>query len=406
MRVRIATVGSYPAGMASTYRIHCYAKALKLEDIHVEVISAESNLKIEGRSIIVSGSNDGVEFKIIYNKKNLQTFFFKYLWSEIKSYILTLYNLCTFNKYDVLFLYRGSSISTFILVTFLKLIGKKVVLELNEYPYATSGSKITRIKWVNQFLLWATFKLVWPRVDGIVCISEALVSLVHIKAPKAKVLKVPIFIGDKKKSIDSFKLVDDLLEKNEKYIFHAGSLSEKKDGIIKMISAYVKAANLLKVKGIKLRLLLTNKKTQKDIWHKIIAILSDNNLLDHLIITGFLSEDELNYCLKNASVLVINKPITKQNKFNFPTKVGDYLNSKTPVVIAAKGIELNNYIASGEEAIVVEPDDIDEMARNIFNLLIDSKKNKTIGINGWECAQKNFHYSSHSDTIAKFLRGI
>ena len=173
-----------------------------------------------------------------------------------------------------------------------------------------------------------------------------------------------------------------------------------------MVAAFAKAANSLKIKGLKLNLLLTNKKTQKDVWNNITAILKNNNLSDHLIITGFLSEAELNYCLQNAAVLVINKPITNQNKYNFPTKVGDYLNSKTPVVIAAKGLELNNYITNGKEAIVVGPDDVDEMSRNITNLLLDSNENKKIGMKGQSCAQKNFHYSAHSRNIKTFFSNL
>ena len=406
MRVRIATLGSYPDGMASTYRIHCYAKALQLEGVHVEVISAESEIKLDGRSLSYGGNRDGIEFKILWNKGGLQTFFFKYLWSELKAYIFALYNLFTFSKYDVLFLYDCPSIPALLLIRFCKLLNKKVVLELNEYPYSTAGSRVTRIKRVNQFLKWVTLKFVLPSTDGIVCISEALAGLVHENAPKTLVLKVPILIGDQKETIKEFKLVDNLLSRNDKYIFHAGSLSEEKDGIVKMVAAFAKAANSLKIKGLKLNLLLTNKKTQKDVWNNITAILKNNNLSDHLIITGFLSEGELNYCLQNASVLMINKPISKQNKYNFPTKVGDYLNSKTPVVIAAKGLELNNYITNGKEAIVVSPDDINEMARNIFNLLLDSNENKRIGMKGQGCAQKNFHYSAHSKNITQFLTNL
>lgn len=406
MKVRIATVGAYPDGMASTYRIHCYAKALQLEGVHVEVISAESGVKLDGRHLFYNGKRDGIEFKILWNKGGLKTFFIKYLWSELKVYIFALYNVFTVSKYDVLFLYDSPSIPALLLIRFCKLLNKKVVLELNEYPYATAGSRVTRIKRVNQFLKWFTLKLVLPSTDGIVCISDALEHVVHKNAPITGVLKVPILIGDEKESIKEFKLVDDIIAKNEKYIFHAGSLSIQKDGIIKMVSAFAKAANSLKIKGIKLNILLTNKNTQKEVWHNITANLKNNNLSDHLIITGFLSEAELNYCLQNAAVLVINKPITNQNKYNFPTKVGDYLNSKTPVVIAAKGLELNNYITNGKEAIVVGPDDVDEMSRNITNLLLDSNENKKIGMKGQSCAQKNFHYSAHSRNIKTFFSNL
>jgi len=278
-------------------------------------------------------------------------------------------------------------------------LGKKIIVEVNEYPYSTEGNKFTRITIIRKTLRWATLRWVIPKMDGIVVISENLKEVVNQYAPSVPVLKVPILVDVSRGYFTSFEKSPH----SHPYLFHAGSLSVQKDGIIKVIEAYAKAATLLKKSSIQLDLVLTNKKTFPKIWQSIEKILIEYNLIDRMKITGYLSETELHDYIQHASALLINKPSTFQNKYNFPTKLGDYLLSGRPVILAAEGIEANNYIYNKVNGFVVPPDDVEKIKNTLIWLFQNPLKANDIGKVGRQTAIDYFDYRKNSLQIKSFM---
>lgn len=402
-RVRIATTATYPEGMASAYRIHCYAKGLKENNVKVDVVSAKSLSKRPGKGFLFKGTNEGIPYTIVLNTDDSGKLM-KYLWMEMKHYALMAHCLFTIRKYDVLWLYGMGLFPRLILLPVLRLAGKKVVLELNEYPYSTEGNKLTQIPFVRKSLQWLTLKLVFPLMDGVIAISENLKSLVKANAPKVPVLKVPVLVDVNRSDLDS--VGERTSPHSNPYMFHAGSLSEQKDGIIKAIEAFALAAKELKTKGIKLDLVLTNKKTLPALWARIEAILQEHDLLQHLVITGYLNDSQLHHYLQHAAVLLINKPPSFQNKYNFPTKLGDYLLSGRPVIAASEGTELNQFLQDGKDSRVVPPNDAQAMATAIIDFCLDTEKARYIGEAGREAALLSFDYRRNAQRITDFLNSL
>lgn len=405
-RIRFATEGSFPNGMASTYRILCYCKSLQRVGHKVEVVCSKNDKKIKGSNLLFSSESDGIPFTILINLGDFKWPMATYIWQELKGYILALHIILTSRKFDILFLYQGRALPTLGAIFFAKILGKKVVIELNEYPYSTFGNVLTRVSWIKGLLKWITFNCIFPLSDGVVCISGNLVDLVKKKSPSTSTLKVPILYYGRSDTTMEVKSIAELIDKGDKYMFHAGSLSEQKDGIIEVVKAYSKAALTLKDQKIRFHLVLTNTRTQKSTWRQIEEILNKSGLSDNLIVTGYISDKELRYCLKHSSVLVINKPNNLQNKNNFPTKIGDYLVSGTPLIVAAEGMELNNYLEDGRDALLAEVDDAESMARNIVDLILDEDLAKRIGDNGRKCALKNFDFAQHSNSLSTFFNSL
>ncbi len=402
-RIMIATTGAYPDGMASAYRIHCYARGLAESGTPVKVVSTESHKLYPGKRFLYSGSHQDIPFTILWNKKVSLGGFKETLWGELKSYALLFYCFCKMRNYDIVWLYNMGLLPRLLLLPVLHLFGKKVVLELNEFPYSTGGNKFTRIRAVNKLMKWCTLRLVYRQLDGIIAISENLVKVIEKNAPKVPMIKIPILVIPPQ---DDALPKEDRIPHGNPYIFHAGSLSKQKDGIVKVVMAYARTAKKLQSENIKLDLVLTNKKTNKDVLDNIEAVLNENGIIDNLVVTGFLGDKQLHAYLRHSSALIINKPATIQNLYNFPTKLGDYLLSGTPVIVASKGIELNKFVKNGENGIVVLPDDVDAMSDALYTLCTDEEKRNTLGAKGRSTAIEYFDYKTNAGIIQEFLNKV
>lgn len=394
----IATTGTFPQGMASTYRIHCYAKALQQEGVPVEVVSTLPVQQYSGKRWGYRSVYEGIPFSIVWNTGRSKHKWVNYLRAEISSYLLLWHCILKVRQYNVLWLYGMGFIPRLILLPLLHLAGKKVILELNEYPYSTEGNKYTKISALRKLLQGGTLHWVFPQLDGVVVISEKLKKVVERYGKKAKVLKVPILLDSAKYQGLGGETNKPL---NHPYLFHAGSLSEQKDGVLAMVKAFMLAAKQLKEEGIQLHWVITNKTSH--LWDNIETLLQEAGLIGQLIVTGYLQDKELQHWLRHAAVLLINKPPSFQNQYNFPTKLGDYMLSGRPVIVAAQGMELNQYLKDGVNSFSIPPNDEKAMAGKIVELLKEPKLAESIGQKGRQTGRQTFDYRIHAKRIAAFV---
>lgn len=404
-RVRIATTGTYPDGMASAYRIFCYAQGLLAQGVPVEVVSTRSLVKYSGRSFNYKSVFNGVKCTILWNARPVRWRVIEYVWAEVSSFVLLGYSLATIRRYDVLWLYGMGVFPRLLLVPFLRLFGKRLVLELNEFPYSTEGSRLTRIGPIRWVLAEVTLRLVIPLANGVVVISQNLRDVVKRYAPTVPVLKVPILLAMSDEPSEASDQVR-TSPHDYPYVFHAGSLSVQKDGIISVVRAYAKAAVEIREKGGRLDFVITNNRTFPEVWAEFREILVEHDLEHQLKVTGYLSDLDMKAYLRSALLFVVNKPDSFQNKFNFPTKVGDYLLSGRPVIVASKGVELNSYLIDRVNSRVVEPDDVDGMADAILEFWADSSAARRIGECGRRLAIEKFHFRVNAPGVERFLEMV
>lgn len=386
--------------MAMSYRLHCYAKGLLECGAQLRVVTPRSKKSKEGKLFFFKDIFDGVKYKILFNRSFKGLNLVNYILKELDPFLLVLYCIINIRKYDIFWLIKFGVLANIMCIPILHLFGKKVVFEVNENPYSTVGSKLTRIRWINNLLRKLTFNWIYPQVDGFIVISENLRQLILPCLKKnALILKVPILIDVEKKIKTS--LNRSLPTKNP-YLFHAGSLSTKKDGIIEVFKAYTKACSILGP-NIKLDFVITNKVTLPHVWTEIQEVIRVNNLADRIIVTGYLGDDEMDYMMKHASVSVINKPVNDQNLYNFPTKIGEYLRCGVPIVIGAEKMELLEYLANYDNAIITSPNNVDGLRDGIVHILQDVKLSKKLSKQGIITAKRQFSYKIHGARLFKFF---
>ena len=345
---------------------------------------------------------DGIITTLVRNSSPQRSKWLKRALAYIDPLLVALHTISTMRRADVFVLYFNTVFSRWLMLVILKIARKRTVIELNEYPYSHDGGKLTEVGFFNRLFLCFTLRCAFPLANGFLAISEPLTKLVAEHAPRAKVLTLPallldqpIFGASTPPTADGF------------YILHAGSLSERKDGITALFEAFGLAHSRLRSQfSTSLRLLVTNDAAIPKTREAIEEVVARYDLKDHISFIGFCDKERLLKLMSGSLALVINKPSNLQNACNFPTKLPQYMASGRPVIVAAKDMELNRFIIDKFNAFVVAPNDSEAIARAIEFCFRNPVAAAAIGRRAVETSVSQFHYGSHAARLASFLSSV
>lgn len=393
----IVTYAPFPfGGMASTSRICCYAKSI-LEGGEACKILCYKRTEVAGkpsRNNTMCGLYEGVPFVYIPNT-NIRS---KYVISRKVYDIYDRYHLIQYLKKilcprDKVILYLLDD--TRYIVRLTKIIqarGAYSVLELCEIPFVgfdnTVGDK-RRSK---------VYEKVFTRIDGCIAISRSLEQLVkQYKKETCEVITIPILVDYAKFAYEDLSINSDF-----PYIFHAGSLYERKDGIVGMLRAFALSIDRIPEST---QFLMTGYLSSTPDQGAISDIIKNNHLEKRVKFLGYLSEPELHTVLQYASLVIVNKYDTLQNRYCFSTKLGEYLAASKPVIVTNVG-EVVNWISDGVNGLIVEPHDEYALSNAIIRLLNDENLHLAIGKQGRILCQQYFAYSNYKGTLCDFLNRL
>lgn len=394
MKVYIVTKEGFPNGMAATNRIKCYARAIHEGGLECEVVVCGST-EVSGRprNTEAVGEYEGVPFRYIggttmdYRPKPIRLLsqYIKLLQTEsyLKSHL---------NKGDVVLLYLGQRVKQ--VLRFIRIIKKKgafSVLDLCEYPYGTKNS--TKANHLRKLV----FEEAFPHANGIISISDSLYELAKSKTPPScRHIKIPIMVEYEHYSIEKKDATSPV-----PYIFHAGTLSEQKDGVLGMIEAFGIAKKELQ---LPVKYYLTGSLDSSPEASKIRDLIEKYKLGESVEFIGYLFRDQVKEYLKGASLVISNRPKSLQDYYGFSTKVGEYLASGTPFITTRWG-EVVNWVDS-ESAYIVEPENVKELAEAIVKVFRNPHDAEQIGIKGQEICKKCFDFRNWSTTLASFVKSL
>lgn len=237
LKVLVIYKGPYPIGPVYTHRVHHICKGLVENGVEVELLIPIPTEKY-GNVINseISGIHEGVHFRYISKKtqraKSSISRHFNDFWCQIKTIFYVLTNRS--NSKITLIIGPSFDFRLFLPIA-IKLTESKTVLEINEYPFV--NHKPSLLHKIKSFIF---LKLVIPFYDGFIVISEELANfLIKFKSKRAIIIKVPILGSVYPSSNSKYPPLD------TPYIMHAGSLLERKDGILGMIEAFGIASSKL-----------------------------------------------------------------------------------------------------------------------------------------------------------------
>lgn len=382
MKVYIVTGEPFPNGMAATNRIKCYAWSLINQGLDVEVLIFR---RTEGPGMMLGntkgvGCFENIHYRYIGNTSIRRKNPFVWRLVEKMDHVRTILYLRNKLKIgDVVLLYCGHQLNLSLqIIKFTHKTGAKYVRDLCELPFGTGEETAKRIRQREK-----TYTHLFPRLNGVISISDALSDLAAKYMSREKIIKVPILVN-----FDKYKLDDLSSESTVPYIFHSGTLYEQKDGILGMLEAFGLAVKKL---GKPLNFVLTGTKTKSPHVKEIDNIIQKYQLQDKVFFTGYLSNDDLKLYLSKATLVIINKYETQQNHYCFSTKLGEYLASAKPLVITNVG-EAMNWLENGKSAYIIPPHHIETLSEAIVNVINNPTESKQVGINGQQVCREFFDY--------------
>lgn len=395
MKVYILNTGPFPYGMASTARIKCYAQALQNANIdcEIDVFERYANYGKDKKNENIKISNEGIKYWYaghrLYGSNN-KIFRIYNNWLDKRSMLKYLKQ--NLKKGDFVLLYFSDVRFS---LKVINLVHKKqsfVIKELNEIPGKGSPSK------KNAIIKQKTENHIFNKFDGIICISDALMEYCkQYISQQCKLIKIPILVD-----FDKYAIPDNQRISSPKYIFHSGSLIERKDGILGMIEAFGKTLSKLPYPII---FYCTGNYENTPHHREIEALIHKYNLHNNLIFTGYLTEEELKEKLSYASLVIINKLVSTQNTYCFATKLAEYTAAAKPVIITKVG-EAVNWLKNKISAYIIEPGDTDLLADTIVHAFQNEEERIKIGKNGKEVCEMYFNAKCYSNILEHYLKSI
>ncbi len=367
----------YPKGSGPTNRIHLYCKAFKNKGGNPLVICLDAPFKTQ-QPFRYIGRYDGIPY--CYTRKSYirKNNFVKRNIQRIYGLINSLFVLNKYRKRDqktVVLYYAVLAADEFLLTFFLKLVGIKILRDYSEAPLYILKEK--RLPQFHRFLL-KNIKL--KTYNGLIVISDFLNDFFSEIYPVHKIFQIPIMVD-----LDRFKIHSVNKKSKEKLITYIGALGSNKDGLDVLIESF---ARITQHYG-NVHLIIACHGPEYEL-QKLREMILHSGLLNSVSMQVGLNNNEIPVLLSRSDFLVLSRPDNSKAKAGFPTKLGEYLASKKPVVITKTG-EIPKYLIDNKSAYLAEPGDINDFTNKLL-LALNDPKAANIGLEGFRVAEKYFDY--------------
>ena len=392
MKVYILTSEPFPIGLAATNRILHYCKGLVADGVDCEVAVIYRTERCVGVNTCAQGEFNGIKFSYIPGTTRRSNSFLRRRIDDMFDTIKSLIFLQKEVKHgDIVLTYIGNKwvVYTGLIQVLCHHKGVRVIRELCELPYATANDNL----W-NRFRRWCYEKITMPRFNGFIPISEELALYVQRVAKDIPYLKVPILV-------DINQYVNVVAHQHPRpYIFHAGTMTERKDAIVSTMMAFAKASKSL---NYSIDFILAGPKSPH--YKELQAIIEDGNIQDNIHFIGEITHKEVLSYQKGAALSVLNKNDNPQNRCGFSTKLGDVLLAGVPVITTTVG-EANFFLKDQESAYICEPHDIDALVVKMEEAFADNTKRNQIGAEGKKIAETYFDCRMQGVRLHDFFRSL
>jgi len=397
MKVFIITREAFPNGMASTNRILAYTTGLVNNNMECEVIISrrtESQGKTPRNNEAI-GVYEGVKFRYIGGTvfrsehkivRTIQTY-----TDYIRTFIYCLKNV---KEKDIILNIFLAQILALYMIAAARIKKAVIIRELNEYPYATKEENNVR-----NLKKTIELNLIFPLYNGFIVISDSLKEIANrYKSDKAKIVKIPILVNP-----DMYNYYIRNAQTGDlefPYIYHPGTLVERKDGILSNLKAFAIAVEKL---DIPIKYIISGPPSRH--MEEIKTIIEENNLQDRIIILGILDRDKVALYLEKASLAILNKNDNIQNYYGFSTKLGEILLSETAVITTTVG-EANNWLENNISAYIVNPHEPELIAEKIVQAFSNEEERRRIALEGKKTAEREFNYNTQAKRLISFFESF
>ncbi len=225
---------------------------------------------------------------------------------------------------------------------------------------------------------------------GIVAISKALYN-VYRNSP-ASLIRIPILADPQKANPSTFAFDD-----NKFHIGFFGGFFPEKEGSLLLLKAFAKVVKAYPETQLDMYGFGINERKEF-----LARILNDLNVADNVSLYGLLENEEVPRRMAGSDLLVSAKTTCLQNRYNFSTKLAEYLLSGTACIMTRIS-DIEDYTEDEKSVILAEPDSIDSLAKRMIWAIEHSDLLLDIGKAGKEAAMKSFTPEVWAESFTNFL---
>jgi len=381
--------------MAASARIGNYARALKACGINVKVVIAKRT-EVYGRHP-ANTEADGLFYDISYHYVSGTPLRSRGLFMRSLRDFLDVFATLRFLKREltdgdaVIGYLDGHPFLVTCLLSWCRFARIKFVSELCEYPYEADNRLSLKDKMERQYVMNRLF----PRFDGVIAISEYLASFARTRcSPDCRMAKVPILVD-----FEAFDVPDRSELEPVPYVFHCGTLYDKKDGYCDMLEAFGRA---LRDYGVKARFVSTGSIAEAQNPVRVMEIIKEYHMESQVEFIGYVQGNDKRDWLSRAALVIINKPDNLQNRSGFSTKLGEYLAAGKAIIHTRVG-EAQNYLEDGKNARLVPCGDVAALAAAISSCLSDMSVSRRMGEEGKALCRSTFDFRCNGERILEAI---
>jgi glycosyltransferase involved in cell wall biosynthesis len=155
---------------------------------------------------------------------------------------------------------------------------------------------------------------------------------------------------------------------------------------VKGLDVLLQAAQKLSTSNKTFKLLVSGNSDKNP---DLVGRIDELNLKDAVILTGFLSTDDLITVMSAADILVEPKTADEENLAAFPQKLAEYLSLGKPIVASAIG-DIPEFLHDQDNALLCRPGDPDSLTTALRHLVADGDLRKQLSRNARATAQCYF----------------
>lgn len=389
MNIGIICKYPIPYGMAATTRIFSYSKGLLECGDKVDVWSiAPNNFNANNNN---EGVFNGISYFYSFRSKRFSNKLFHAYEMIYSLFILgvKLHKRDKIRRYDVFIISSDSLICLLYMRVLNILFKRKLIFIFDEYPTPIRGKLKNKIPFWKEVI----YRVILSKYSGYISMTENL--LKYYK----KITDNPGIIISSITDVNRFhNIIKKPINKTKKLIY-MGNMELSKDNVDNILYAL----SILLRDNYDVHLYLFGKPNLKD--KSILERIIEQEGLANNTSFRFAQYNDVTKILSEADILVSSQPVTVRADGGFPTKLGEYLMSGTPVLSTNVG-ETSKYFKDGEHMYFAKPESPLDYANKLKYIIDNYEKALAVAKKGKMLIEQSYSHISAGEKMHKFLKSL
>ena len=397
--ILIITDVNFPFGGASANFLRLFSTGLTENNSTVKVLLQRGRQFGNKRNTNINrnGEINGVTYRYCFYINRPKNSFLKIIDDILGIFFPLIYILKNYmyRRLDYVILYTSNaqfSILNLAICKLLKIPIYNYVVEWNEKKMLT---KTTLVNKIQTFLFLTQVRYLNTKFDGLIVVSQFLKNIyINENIDENHIFIQPNFV-------DFSNFENKTINNNQNNKIRVGYCGTPtlKDGVDDLLKSF----SLLHKKRPNTELLIIGDTSgNKSLIPSLEKKAESLNILENVIFSGLVDFKEISGLLHTCNILVLARPSGLFAEAGFPTKLGEYMACKKPVVITKVG-DIPMYLEDGKNAMLAEPDNPQSISDKIIYLIDNTLKSKEIGEDGYKWACDKLEYNKASKRILDFI---